>query len=695
MRCCSASFTGKAASQWTAPEVQQWLQWTCFTTVPLAAKLAGVDGGQLVSLSEQELIEQKHLDRETATSLCAIATAWDQPIDGEAIYGDGFLLEYLLSVCWAAGCGHFELHSALDTLPQAWAEMADYGEKLSQTDVDLSHNCLRMLIVCATVLPDFATQLVSLKHFSAAAPDLLLRSPHPSIRARAKEWLSLLVLDPTKLGRRVSSPTVDGLPVHGQTADACPAEAAREAIVDALVENIPFEAKAAAQSCGEFFAVLCHLLTDQPWPANRSGRSRREVLGCEIEWLRRAKRLASCMPACSPLLAGHLNLTRTLLEMEPHGSYSDAGIGSEFVSLLTDTFLFPSSGVLNRVAELELQTGPIVSHEPDSPRKKRRSIGPEPPAFVDLTADFTQQRGELAIEMASIRPLCVEQSARSAAFSLLIRIVGDEVESFAQMARSIVAAHSCWSGATGWNFELSVGSRSTVGYVGLKNLGATCYMNSIMQNLFMQPQIRAGILSAAPESDADKQVENALHQVQSMFVNLFHSKLEFYNPEGFCRAFKDFDGQPMSLHEHQDAYEFFNRLVDQIDESLNAVQSPKILQETLGGSFTQQITSKTGELLSETEQEFTSLSLVVKDNNTLVESLSSMIKGDLLEGENAYHCDKTKSKIDAIKRTCIKALPTVLIMHLQRFEYNWQIGTRECPTHPTSSPLWRGTMYSF
>ena len=93
-------------------------------------------------------------------------------------------------------------------------------------------------------------------------------------------------------------------------------------------------------------------------------------------------------------------------------------------------------------------------------------------------------------------------------------------------------------------------------------------------------------------------------------------------------------------------------------------------------TLTAQITSKGGEKLSETEQQFTSLSLVVKNNRTLVESLQSSIKGDLLEGENAYYCETKKAKVDAIKRTCIKSLPNVLVIHLQRFEYNWQSGTR-------------------
>jgi len=46
-----------------------------------------------------------------------------------------------------------------------------------------------------------------------------------------------------------------------------------------------------------------------------------------------------------------------------------------------------------------------------------------------------------------------------------------------------------------WDFSLPIGSRPNRGFVGLKNATATCYMNSVLQQLFMIRPLRAALLS--------------------------------------------------------------------------------------------------------------------------------------------------------------------------------------------------------
>ena len=66
--------------------------------------------------------------------------------------------------------------------------------------------------------------------------------------------------------------------------------------------------------------------------------------------------------------------------------------------------------------------------------------------------------------------------------------------------------------------------------VGLKNAFATCYMNSVLQQLFCQPDTKALLLGSfdVPE---DQCSESVLHQVKTMFAHLQYSHRQYYTPK--------------------------------------------------------------------------------------------------------------------------------------------------------------------
>ena len=48
----------------------------------------------------------------------------------------------------------------------------------------------------------------------------------------------------------------------------------------------------------------------------------------------------------------------------------------------------------------------------------------------------------------------------------------------------------------------------------------------------------------------------------------------------------------------------------------------------------------------------------------------------MLEGDNAYYCEKCEKKINTLKRCCIKRMPNVLFLVLKRFEFNFDTMTK-------------------
>ncbi len=207
---------------------------------------------------------------------------------------------------------------------------------------------------------------------------------------------------------------------------------------------------------------------------------------------------------------------------------------------------------------------------------------------------------------------------------------------------------------------------------GLINGGATCYMNATFQQLFMQPTVRRLILSA-PAVPTEEQDNSVFHQVQTMFAHLAAGVAPFYEPRGFWRAFKDYEGNSVNIREHQDAYEFFTRLQDSVDEHLHSRGHPRAIHAALGGTFAQVITvAGRPELRSQRNEDFYQVSLDVRGKKGLTESLESYVAVEMMNGENQWLCEELGKKVDAEKRTLIGSLPNTLMLHLKRFEWDYE-----------------------
>lgn len=49
------------------------------------------------------------------------------------------------------------------------------------------------------------------------------------------------------------------------------------------------------------------------------------------------------------------------------------------------------------------------------------------------------------------------------------------------------------------------------------------------------------------------------------------------------------------------------------------------------------------------EEPFTVLNIDIRNQQNLLESLEQYVKGDLLEGANAYHCEKCNKKVRSVE----------------------------------------------
>eukprot|EP01018_Ginkgo_biloba_P002353 Gb_35991 [translate_table: standard] len=433
-------------------------------------------------------------------------------------------------------------------------------------------------------------------------------------------------------------------------------------ILEALIEAKD-EASHYRKSCLHFWELLGQLFYSIEGSEEYSIAQKQ--LNDELCWLETAP---AAVDDEDKLMEGHLLLTRVLVEIldcRNIGSLRGPQ-GQGLVQKLISIFLFPESTFL-------------WHDEEDN--------GNNMPSGVHFGILGTSQENDRVLQSK-----CGTRGSRDKAFQLLVCLSTHCIENLHELVELLIKIHFT-DELVDWEQPSSYGQKTVGGYVGLKNGGATCYMNSVFQQLFMQPEVRKTVLGCIECSEVEKK-NSVFFQIQAMFGALLGSSMDHYTPQGFWGAFRDYDGMPVNIREHQDAFEFFNRLYDAIDETLKMYHPETTLAKIFGGIFAQQVICRGCPHKSERDEPFAAISVDVKNKKNLLESLNSFVQGDLLEGENAYYCEKCNQKVDALKRVCVKSLPHTLVIHLKRFDFDYETMQRlklkdrfEFPVHLDMKPF--------
>ncbi|OHT09563.1 hypothetical protein TRFO_21522 [Tritrichomonas foetus] len=207
--------------------------------------------------------------------------------------------------------------------------------------------------------------------------------------------------------------------------------------------------------------------------------------------------------------------------------------------------------------------------------------------------------------------------------------------------------------------ELSSTARSR----GLKNLGATCYMNATIQQLFNIRELRERILTTH-FSDNDWIIE-----FQYLFAELSFYPSKNVDPTPFVSKWTGWDGERVNPRDQQDAVEFLQMLLERLDEK------EKGLTSMFRGQIIHSLVGRTEEYLNTSIEDFITLTLEVKDHKNVEESLKTFLIPDRFEGSNGYTVEG-KGMIDADRYHKIRKSPDFLVIQLKRFEYNLSSNTR-------------------
>ncbi|KAF5245444.1 hypothetical protein FANTH_7352 [Fusarium anthophilum] len=219
-----------------------------------------------------------------------------------------------------------------------------------------------------------------------------------------------------------------------------------------------------------------------------------------------------------------------------------------------------------------------------------------------------------------------------------------------------------------YHFDRHRALRAPCGYTGLLNLSNTCYLNSLMTQLFMNTTFRRFILGCRINDPANSQ--QLLSYTQKLFGHMQESYRRFVDPSNFVHSIKTYDDALIDIHNQMDVDEFYNLLLDRWETQLSGHDEKRVIKSFYGGQLVQQVKSKECEHISERLEPFSAIQCDIKGKGTLAESLQAYVDGEVMEGDNKYKCSTCDRHVDAVKRACLKDVPDNVIFHLKRFDFN-------------------------
>ncbi|KAJ0046619.1 hypothetical protein Pint_04943 [Pistacia integerrima] len=237
-----------------------------------------------------------------------------------------------------------------------------------------------------------------------------------------------------------------------------------------------------------------------------------------------------------------------------------------------------------------------------------------------------------------------------------------------------------------WQPSLLSDKRKRGPPLGLRNLGNSCYLNSVLQCLTYTPPLANFCLNLQHSSLCDLARDCPFCILEKRIVRSLSLDLTLDAPAKIQSCLRIF-AEHFRGGRQEDAHEFLRYVIDAchntclrlkklkrkggdreaVNGSVGNSSSSSVVKEIFGGALQSQVKCLSCGAESNKVDEIMDISLDILHSGSLKDAMQKFFQPEVLDGNNKYKCENCKKLVAARKQMSILQSPNILVIQLKRF----------------------------